>query len=380
MLFELTPDLRALKEKDKKIAQEKIKPIASETEKKGMYSDAVIKKMGKLGFLGMIIPQEYGGQGLGYLPYMVVLEEIAKADASHSSVMALHNSLFAFPVINYGTEEQKKKYLPKICTAEKYCAFALSEPDAGSDATAIQTTATKVGADYLINGTKIFVTNGSVADFVLVYAVTEKGKKAHGITVFLVEKETPGFQVGTIEKKMGFKGSPTCELIFQDVKVPESAVLGKLNEGFKIAMDTLNGGRISIGAMAVGIAQAAFEEAFAYAQKRIQFGKPLCEFQAIQFMLSDMATQIESARQLTYYAAWLKDNHLPHIKESAQAKLFATEMATKVCYIALQIFGGYGYMENFNLSRFYRDARVTEIFEGTSEMQRLTIARSLLKD
>ncbi len=380
MLFELTPDLLSLKEKASQFAQETIKPIASETEKKGMYSEEVIKEMGKLGFLGMIIPQEYGGQGQGYLGYMVVLEEIAKADASHSSVMALHNSLFAFPVINYGTEEQKKRYLPKICTAEKYCAFALSEPNAGSDATAIETTAVKVGSDYIINGTKIFVTNGSVADVVLVYAVTEKGKKAHGITAFLVEKETPGYGVGTIEKKMGFKGSPTCELIFQEVKVPESAILGKLNEGFKIAMDTLNGGRISIGAMAVGIAQAALEEALAYAQKRVQFEKPLAEFQAIQFMLSDMATQIETARQLTYYAAWLKDHHLPHIKESAEAKLFATEMATKVCYKALQILGGYGYLENYNVARYYRDARVTEIFEGTSEMQRLTIARSLLKD
>jgi alkylation response protein AidB-like acyl-CoA dehydrogenase len=294
--------------------------------------------------------------------------------------MILSNSLFTTPILDYGTEEQKQKWLPGVCSGKLFGAFSLTEPEAGSDAAALTTTAVEDGDHYVLNGTKIYVTNGSLADVVIVFATLDRKRGHRGITAFLVEKGTPGFSVGTREKKMGFKASPTCELVLSDVRVPKSWVLGAPGRGFGIAMHSLDSGRISVGAQGVGIAQAAFDRAFKYSQERKQFGQPIANFQAIAFMLADMATQIEAARLLVYQAAALKDHGDDYARAAAEAKLFGSEMATRVSHSAVQILGGYGYIREYHVERQYRDARVTEIFEGTSEIQRMVIARHLIKE
>jgi len=339
---------------------------------------SLLKEMGDLGLMGITLPEEYGGGGMDTMSYVIASEELAKGCASHAAVLGLHNSLYGYPLLEFGTEEQKKKYLPGVCSGEQVGAFALSEPGAGSDAASLTTTYTKKNGGYILNGTKIFITMGAVADSVIVFATAKKGSGPKGISAFIVDKGTEGFEIGTIEKKMGLKASPTTELIFSDCFIPADSLLGREGKGFRVAMSTLDGGRVSCGAMAVGIAQAAFDIALKYSKQREQFGKPISAFQAIQFYLADMAVMIENARLIVYKAAWLKDQGKPYTLEAAQAKLYASEISTQVTHKAVQILGGYGYIRDYQVERMYRDARVTELFEGTSEVQRLVIARQLL--
>jgi alkylation response protein AidB-like acyl-CoA dehydrogenase len=380
MHCDLTEDQQEIRDLARRFAEEKIWPIAEQADHNEDLNLDVIREMGELGFLGMAVPEACGGGGIDFVSYAVAVEEISRGCPSHAAAMVLSNSLFTTPLLTFGDEEQKQKWLPGICTGEHFGAFALTEPEAGSDAAALTTTAVADGDEYVLNGTKIYVTNGSLADIVIVFATVDKQQGHRGITAFLVEKGTPGFTIGTREKKMGYKASPTCELVLTDVRVPQSAVLGEVGKGFSMAMHSLNSGRVSIGAQALGIARAAFDRAVKYSQERKQFGRPIAQFQGISFMIADMATQIEAARALVYHAANLKDQGKDYIRPAAEAKLFATEIATLVCHKAVQILGGYGYIREYHVERHYRDARVTEIFEGTSEIQRIVIARQLLKE
>jgi butyryl-CoA dehydrogenase len=379
MNFELTEDHLAVQDVARGFAQKKLKPRAEEFDAESKMDMDLLREMGELGLMGINMPEEYGGGGMDTLSYMITIEELSRGCASHAAVVALHNSLYGYPVIEFGTEEQKKKYLPGVLSGEKVGAFALSEPGAGSDAASITTTYVKKDNGYLINGTKIFITMGALADSVIVFAISKKGAGPKGISAFMVDKGTEGFDIGTIEKKMGFKASPTTELIFSDCLVPQENLLGEEGKGFRIAMSTLDGGRISCGAMAVGIAQAAFDVALEYSKQREQFGRPISAFQAIQMHLADMSIMIENARLLVYRAAWMKDKGMPYTLQAAQAKVYASEISTKVTHKATQVLGGYGYIRDYQVERMYRDARVTELFEGTSEIQRLVIARNLLK-
>lgn len=376
----LTEDQLEIRDLARRFAEEKIWPVAEHADHNEELNLDVIREMGELGFLGMAVPESYGGGGMDFVSYAVAVEEISRGCPSHAAAMVLSNSLFTTPLLTFGTEEQKQRWLPGICTGEHFGAFALTESEAGSDAAALTTAAMPDGDDFVLNGTKIYVTNGSLADIVIVFATIDRQLGHRGITAFLVEKGTPGFTVGTREKKMGYKASPTCELVLTDVRVPKSAVLGEVGKGFGMAMHSLNSGRVSIGAQALGIARAAFDRAVKYSQEREQFGRPIAQFQGISFMIADMATQIEAAGLLVYHAAHLKDLGQDYIRPAAEAKLFATEIATQVCHKAVQILGGYGYIREYHVERHYRDARVTEIFEGTSEIQRIVIARQLLKE
>lgn len=379
MNFELTEDQLAVQDVARGFAEKKLKPRAEEFDAESKMDMELLREMGELGLMGINMPEEYGGGGMDTLSYMITIEELSKGCASHAAVVALHNSLYGYPIIEFGTEEQKKKYLPSVLSGEKVGAFALSEPGAGSDAASITTTYVKKEGGYLLNGTKVFITMGALADSVIVFAISKRGAGPKGISAFLVDKGTEGFQIGTIEKKMGLKASPTTELIFSECFVPQESLLGDEGKGFRIAMSTLDGGRISCGAMAVGIAQAAFDVALEYSKQREQFGKPISAFQAVQMHLADMSIMIESARLQVYRAAWMKDKGLPYTLQAAQAKVHASEISTKVTHKATQVLGGYGYMREYQVERMYRDARVTELFEGTSEIQRLVIARNLLK-
>ncbi len=379
MDFALTEDQLAVQEVARGFTEKKLKPRAEEFDAEAKLDRGLLKQMGELGLLGVVLPEEYGGGGMDTVSYMIAIEELSKGCPSHAAVVGLHNSLYGFPLVEFGTEEQKKKYLPGACTGDLLGAFALSEPGAGSDAASLATTYTEKDDGFILNGTKIFITMGAMADNTLVFAISRKGAGPEGITAFLVDKGTPGFEIGTVEKKMGFKASPTTELIFNDCFVPREDVLGEEGNGFRIAMSTLDGGRISCGAMAVGIAQAAFEIALNYAKERVQFGRPISSFQAIQFHLADMSIMIENARLMVYRAAWLKDQGMPYTLPAAQAKVYASEISTTVTHKAVQVLGGYGYIRGYQVERMYRDARVTELFEGTSEIQRLVIARQLLK-
>jgi butyryl-CoA dehydrogenase len=379
MNFELTEDQQAVQDVARGFTEKKLKPRAEEFDAESKMDMDLLREMGELGLMGINMPEEYGGGGMDTLSYMITIEELSKGCVSHAAVVALHNSLYGYPIIEFGTEEQKEKYLPGVLSGEKVGAFALSEPGAGSDAASVTTTYVKKGNGYLINGTKIFITMGALADSVIVFAISKKGAGPKGISAFMVDKGTEGFDIGTIEKKMGFKASPTTELIFSDCLVPQENLLGEEGKGFRIAMSTLDGGRISCGAMAVGIAQAAFDVALEYSKQREQFGRPISAFQAIQMHLADMSIMIENARLLVYRAAWMKDKGLPYTLQAAQAKVYASEISTKVTHSATQVLGGYGYIRDYQVERMYRDARVTELFEGTSEIQRLVIARNLLK-
>ncbi len=379
MNFELTEDQLAVREVAVGFAEKKLKPRAEEFDSESKLDMALIKEMGDLGLMGITLPEEYGGGAMDMISYMITIEELSKGCPSHASVVALHNSLYGYPLLMFGTEEQKKKYLSAVCAGEHIGAFALTEPGAGSDAAALTTSYVKKDDGYIINGAKIFITMGSLADSVIVFATAKRGSGPKGISAFIVDKGTPGYEVGTIEKKMGLKGSPTAELIFSDCFVPAKNLLGVEGKGFRVAMSTLDGGRIGCGAMSVGIAQAAFDIALKYSKEREQFGQPISAFQAIQFHLADMSTMIENARLQVYRAAWLKDQGKPYSLQSAQAKVYASEISTAVTHKAIQILGGYGYMREYNVERMYRDARVMEIFEGTSEVQRLVIAKHLIK-
>jgi len=379
MDFALSEDHLAVQEVARTFAEKKLKPRAEEFDHEAKIDLDVMKEMGELGLMGITLPEEYGGSEMDAVSYALTCEELARGCPSHCGIMMLHNSLYGFPLVKHGTDAQKQKYLTQICTGEYVGVFCLSEPGAGSDAASLTTTYEATDDGYVINGNKIFVTMGKLANTALVFATKEKGSGPKGISAFLIDADTEGFEKGAVEKKMGWKASPTTELSFLDCKVPKDALLGEEGQGFKIAMSTLDGGRISVGAMSLGIAQEALDIAVKYSQEREQFGKPIAAFQAIQFHLADMSVQLEAARNLVYKAAWLKDAGQPYTMAAAQAKLFATEMATKVTHHAVQVLGGYGYCSEYQVERLYRDARAGELFEGTSEMQRIVIARNLLK-
>ncbi len=378
MDFKLSEEHELFRRTAREFAQKELEPRAKEFEDKHEIPKDVLQKLGELGYLGLAVPEAYGGVGADALSYAIVMEELSKACASTSTVVTVQNTLVEFPIVEFGTEAQKRKYLPKLATGEWFGAFALTEPDSGSDAAGMKTTARREGDVYVLNGSKRFITNAAFARLFVVFALTAPEAGNRGVSCFLVERDTPGFTVGREEDKMGIRGTSTCELFFEDCRVPAENLLGEENKGFKIAMLTLDAGRIGIAAQALGIAEAAFDEALKYAQERTAFGQPLAAFQAIQFKLADMKAQIEAARWLVYHAAWKKDQGEDYILESSLAKLYASEVASRVADEAVQIHGGYGYIRDYKVERLYRDARITRIYEGTSEIQKLIIARQLL--
>ena len=378
MKLELNDQQKMIQKMVREFAEKEIAPIASELDKKGEYPIKILEKMTKLGLLGIIIPTEYGGAGLDVITYVTIIEEISRKCASTGVITSVHNSLVSWPIIKYGSTEQKKKYLPLLAKGEKIGAFAGTEPNAGSDLGAMQTSAVLKGDKYIINGDKTFITSGPKAGIIIVFAVTDKNAGSRGISAFIVENTMKGFKVGSIFDKMGINANLVSELIFEEMEVPKENLLGKEGEGFKIALSALDGGRIGIAAQAVGIAQAALDESIAYSKQREQFGKPIAKFQAIQWMIADMATQIEAARYLVYNAAYTKDKGGRFSKEAAMAKLFASETAMNAVIKAVQIHGGYGYTKEYTVERLFRDAKITEIYEGTSEVQRMVISANLL--
>lgn len=378
MNFVLTEEQEMTRKMVRDFAENEVKPGAEERDNLEEFSRELFDKMGELGLTGIPWPEEYGGGECDFISYVIAVEELSRVDASAGTTLSAHTSLAGWPVYKYGNEEQKKKYLEPMALGEKLGAYALTEATAGTDAANQRTTAVLDGDSYVLNGNKIFITNGGDAEINIVFAVTDKEKKSKGVSAFIVEKGTPGFTFGKKERKMGLRSSPTLELIFENCRVPKENMLGNEGDGFKIAMSTLDGGRNGIAAQAVGIAQGAMEEAAAYAKSREQFGQPIANFQAISFMLADMATKIEAARLLTYQAAYLESEGLPYGKASAMAKLYASEVAMEVTTNAVQVFGGYGYTRDYPVERFMRDAKITQIYEGTSEVQRLVISRYLL--
>jgi alkylation response protein AidB-like acyl-CoA dehydrogenase len=379
MNFEFTEEQLMIKETARKFAVEELAPKASERDEKEEFPHEEIKKLAELGFMGMMVSEKYGGPGFDTISYVLAMEEISKVDASVGVIMSVNNSLICWPIETFGTEEQKLKYLPRLARGELLGAFCLSEPEAGSDASNQRTTAVKDGDCYILNGTKNFITNGVYANILIVFAQTDKEKGSKGISAFIVEKDLPGVIVAKKEKKLGIRSSDTAQIVFEDCKVPASNRLGEEGAGFKIAMTTLNGGRIGIAAQALGIAQASLEASIKYAKERKTFGKYLAEHQAIQFKIADMATKIEAARLLTLLAAWKKDRGERYVKEASMAKLFASQVAVESALEAVQIHGGYGYIKDFPVERYLRDSKITEIYEGTSEIQRIIIARELLE-
>ncbi len=379
MDFELNEEQKMFRKAMRDFAENEIRPIAQEIDASGQFPWDTMRKMAAMGMLGLPIPEEYGGAGADYLSYAIAVEEVSRICGSTGITLAAHTSLACMPLVYFGTEEQKQKYLPQMASGEKLGAFGLTEPAAGSDAGAVQTTAVLDGDEWVINGQKTFITSGSIADVVIIAARTDPSAGTRGISNIIVEKGTPGFRAGRDEEKMGLKGSITSQLFFEDCRVPKENILGKPGEGFKQFLITLDGGRISIGAMALGLAQAALEHAVEYSKQRVQFGQPIASFQAIQWMIADMATEIDAARMLVYRAAWLKDKGVRFTKEAAMAKLFASEIAERAAFKALQIHGGYGYTKDYDIERIYRDQRLCTIGEGTSEIQRLVIARQVLQ-
>ncbi|MFD2599967.1 acyl-CoA dehydrogenase [Sphingobacterium corticis] len=378
MNFKLSEEHIMIRDAAREFAQE-LKAGVIERDEKAQFPHDFMKKMADLGFMGIMTPEAYGGAGLDTLAYVLVLEEIAKIDASSAVILSAHNSLVLWGLNEYGTEEQKQKFLKPLAIGEKLGAFALSEPEAGSDASSQHTTAEDRGDHYLLNGTKNWITNGGNADIYLVIAQTDASLGHRGINVLIVEKGMEGFTVGPKENKLGIRSSDTHSLLFSDVKVPKENRIGEDGFGFKFAMKTLDGGRIGIAAQALGIAAGAYDLSVAYSQERKTFGKPISNHQAIQFKLADMEVEIEAARLLTYKAAWTKDQKLPYGKEAAMAKLHASEVAMKHTVEAVQIHGGYGYVKEYHVERLMRDAKITQIYEGTSEIQRLVIAREILR-
>ncbi len=377
MDFALSESQLMIRQMVSDFATKELAPIAADLDRESRFPHEIIKKMAALDLFALPFSEEYGGTGDGYLAYVIAIEEISKACASTGITYAAHCSIGTGPVYLFGTEEQKKKWVTPCAKGEILAAFGLTEPDAGSDAGGTKTTAVLEGNEWVINGTKCFITNASHAGMVIVTAVTEPGQGTRGISSFIVPTETPGYSVTAPYEKLGLKASDTAEIVLEDVRVPQDCLLGKRGEGFKQFMKVLDGGRISIGALSVGIAQAALDAALAYAKERKQFGQTISKFQAIQFKLADMATRIELARLAVHRAAWLKDQGLPFTRESAIAKLFASETSVAAALEAIQIFGGYGYTKEYPVERYLRDAKLMEIGEGTSEVQRLVIARQL---
>ncbi|HVR73539.1 MAG TPA: acyl-CoA dehydrogenase [Planctomycetota bacterium] len=378
MDFELTEDLRLLQRTARDFADGVLKPAAARLDREEKFPREHWKAVAEMGFLGMLIPEEYGGSGLGNLALAVMLEELNRACASTGVTVSVQNSLLGAPILKHGTEEQKRRYLPRLASGEVIGAYAITEPGHGSDAGAIETVAKRKGDCFILTGTKAWITSGASAGLIIVFATTDRVAGSRGITAFLVEAGTPGLSVGKHEKKLGIRGSETVELILDGVEVPAANVLGEEGKGFRLALDTLDGGRIGISAQATGIIAACLEDSVKYARERKQFGKQIAEFQPIQWKLSSMALDLDAARLLTWRAAWLKDAGLPHTKEASMAKLFASEAANRAATDAVQIHGGAGYCKDFAVERYYRDAKITEIYEGTSEIQRLVIARRVL--
>lgn len=379
MDFQLSEEQIRIRKMVREFAEKEIAPTAAERDEKELFSREIFDKMGKLGLLGLPYPKEYGGAGSDFLSYAIAVEEVSRACASTGIGLSVHVSLCSWQLFTYGNEAQKEKFLRPLLEGKKLGAFSLTEPNAGTDAASQQTVAVRQGDEYVLNGSKIFTTNGGEAEIYIVFAMTDKSKGTKGIAAFVIEKGTPGFSFGKKEVKMGIRSSVQREVILEDCHIPAANLLGKEGDGFKIAMTTLDGGRIGVAAQALGIAQAALEHAVKYAKERVQFGKPIASNQAIAFMLADMATQVEAARFLVYRAAYNKSRHLPYAKEAAMAKLFATDAAMKVTTDAVQIFGGYGYSREFPVERLMRDAKITQIYEGTNQVQRMVISGALLR-
>ena len=382
MDFVLSKEHEMLRKMYREFAETEVKPLAQEIDEEERFPMETVKKLGKLGMMGIYFPKQYGGAGADPLAYAMCVEELAKVCGTTAVVVSAHTSLCCAPIFENGTEEQKRKYLPDLLSGRKIGAFGLTEPNAGTDASGQQTTAVLEGDHYVLNGSKCFITNGNVADTFVVFAMTDTTKGNHGISAFIVEKDFPGFSTGKHEKKMGIRGSSTCDLIFEDCIVPKENLLGKEGKGFKIAMQTLDGGRIGIAAQALGLGEGAVNEAIKYTQERVQFGRRLSQFQNTQFQLADMHTRMQAAQYLVYSAAMKKAEHAKNPKvsysmDAAMAKLFAAEAASDVTRRAVQLFGGYGYTREYPVERMMRDAKITEIYEGTSEVQRMVIASNL---
>jgi butyryl-CoA dehydrogenase len=380
MQVDLTDEQRMIQQVARDFAEKEVRPIAEAIDREARFPAETVRRMGELGLMGIAIPEAWGGSGGDTVAYAVALEEVSRGCASHGAIMSVNNSLYCEPVAKFGTDEQKRRFLSPFAAGQKLGCFSLTEPEAGSDATNQNTLARGDGDAYVLDGRKIFVTNGREADAVLVFAQTDRAKAHHGVSAFLVDKGHPGFTVVKTEEKLGIRASDTAELLFEGCRVPLEQRLGDEGQGFKIAMATLDGGRIGIAAQAVGIAVAAYEAALAYARERKSFGVPIGQHQMVQWMLADMATGIEAARLLTLRAAALKDRGEPHGAQAAMAKLFASEMAMRVATDAVQIHGGYGFIKEYQVERHFRDAKITQIYEGTSQIQKLVIARHLLAE
>jgi butyryl-CoA dehydrogenase len=380
MRVELTEQQRMVRDLVRGFARERLKPVAAEIDRSHRFPTEIVEELGRLGVMGCFVPTRYGGAGFDYVSYAVAVEELSVACASTGVIVSAHSSLALWPILEIGTEEQRQRYVPAMARGDRLGCFALSEPGAGSDAGAQRTTARRDGDGYVLNGSKNFITNGPAAGVAIVFAVTNPEAGNRGISAFIVETGWPGFEVVRVEEKMGIRGAHSAQLAFSDLRVPRENLLGEEGGGFKIAMRVLDGGRIGIAAQALGIARAAFEDSVAYVKGRRAFGQALAEFQGVQWSLADMAAEIEAARLLVYRASFLKDRGLPYSKEAAMAKLFAAEAAMRIAVKAVQLHGGYGYTREFNVERYFRDAKITEIYEGTSEIQRLVIATSLLRE
>ena len=377
MDFSLSDEQKLFQRIIREFCEKEIKPIAEKIDQEEYFPKDLYKKMGKMGLMGMTVPQKYGGPGIDKVSYMIALEEISRFCGSTGLTVEAHNTLGIGYIYEQGSEEQRKKYLSRFSTGEDFVALAITEPNAGSDVAGIQTTAAKDGDEWILNGAKQFITSGDIAGIIIVMAKTDKKKGANGISAFIVEKDIPGFKIGQLENKLGVRGSRTAQLFFEDCRVPNKNMLGKKNSGFIGVMDTLDRGRTAVGAMSVGIGRGALEDSLEYANQREQFGRPIGKFQAIRWMIADMATELDAARLLVHRAAFLEDQGLPFSKEAAMAKLFASSIAMRATRNAIQIFGGYGYIREYPVERYFRDVKLCEIGEGTSEVQRIVIAKRL---
>jgi butyryl-CoA dehydrogenase len=379
MDYLLTEEQLMLKDMVAKFAQEKIAPVSSENERNHIYPEEIVKELGELGIMGVAYPTEYGGAGMDFVSYMLAVSEISRYCASTGVIVSAHSSLVCDPIFRFGTEEQKQKYLPDLLSGKKIGSFSLTEAGAGSDAGATKTTAKLEGDKWVLNGSKLFATNGNEAEVFILVASTEPGAKTRGISAFIVDSDTPGYRIGKLEKKLGIRSSSTAEIILEDCVLPKEALLGDLNKGFKVSMVTLDGGRLGIASQALGIARACIEDSIKYSKERHQFDQPIANFQAIQWMIADMWTEYEAAWLLTWRASKMKDQGMVYSKEAAMAKLKASEVSSFCANKCIQIHGGYGYTEDFKAERYLRDAKITELYEGTSEIQRMVIARTLLQ-
>ena len=381
MEFNLSKTHELFRQMIREFAEKEVKPLAAEVEEEERFPVETVKKMAEIGLMGIPIPKEYGGAGGDNLMYAMAVEELSRVCGTTGVILSAHTSLGTWPILQFGTDAQKQKYIPKLASGEWLGAFGLTEPNAGTDAAGQQTTAVldEATQEWVLNGSKIFITNSGYANVYVIFAMTDKSKGLKGISAFIVESTAPGFSIGKKEKKLGIRGSATCELIFENARIPKDNLLGELGKGFKIAMMTLDGGRIGIASQALGIAQGALDETVAYVKERKQFGRTIANFQNTQFQLANLEVKVEASRLLVYKAAWRESNHLPYSVDAARAKLFASETAMEVTTKAVQLHGGYGYTREYPVERMMRDAKITEIYEGTSEVQRMVIAGSLLK-